>query len=55
MGSIAIFPPTLYIYEIEEINLVISEYLTFINYVDWYMVVNQSIINIYKSKIDYRS
>lgn len=34
VGSIAIFPPTLYIYEIEEINLVVLAYLTFINYID---------------------
>lgn len=33
VGNIAIFPPTLYIYEIEEINLVVFSFLTDINFV----------------------
>ena len=31
VGSIAIFPPTLYIYEIEELNLVVFLFLTVFN------------------------
>lgn len=34
VGSIAIFPPTLYIYEIEEINLVIFSFLTVFNFIE---------------------
>ena len=34
VGSIAIFPPTLYIYEIEEINLVVFLFLTVFNFIE---------------------
>ena len=43
-------PPTLYIYEIEEINLVVLACLTFINHTDWYMSVNHFIRGIYNFK-----